>query len=147
MTNQRSEPSVRYFTLDEANRTLPYVSRIVADIVAEYDHWREEIARYEALAANRQAVDRESEEQVHVRERVDSVARRINGLIDELSRVGCVFKGFDGGLVDFYGKLGGRDVFLCWKLGEREIRYWHELDGGFAGRQELVEQLVDGEPS
>ena len=39
------------------------------------------------------------------------------------------------GLVDFIGRHQGRDVYLCWKLGEAAIAYWHELQTGFAGRQ------------
>ena len=46
------------------------------------------------------------------------------------------------GLVDFLGSRAGRDVFLCWHYGEDDIAYWHDLSGGFAGRQ-----LVDAEVS
>ena len=74
------------------------------------------------------------------------LAQQINGYLDELSSVGCVFKGFDDGLVDFYSKLDGRDVFLCWRLGESEIAHWHELDSGFAGRQSLVPELIEEQP-
>jgi hypothetical protein len=123
--------AVRYFTLEEANSAIPYISRIVEDIVAEYEKWRDCIFRYEVIAAKSTA---ESE-----------VAQRINAFIDELSKVGCIFKGFDGGLVDFRSQLEGRDVFLCWKLGEPEIQHWHELDSGFAGRQPLVPEFQKGE--
>jgi hypothetical protein len=47
-------------------------------------------------------------------------------------------KGTDG-LCDFYSVMDGREVFLCWRLGEPEVSYWHELDAGFAGRQPLAE--------
>ena len=47
-------------------------------------------------------------------------------------------------MVDFHSRIEGRDVFLCWRLGEEEITHWHELDAGFAGRQELVPELVQG---
>lgn len=135
---------VKYFTVEEANRALPYVSRVVEDVVAEYERWRDRIERYEVLAAKGRSEDGESEEQVALQQEVDEIAHRINDYIDELTAVGCVFKGFEGGLVDFYGKLDGRDIFLCWRLGEPEIRYWHELDAGFVGRQELVPELVNG---
>lgn len=135
--------SIRYFSLEEANRTLPYVRKIVEDIVKEYDRWRDCIYRYEVLAANSRADEGETDEQVALRENVDRIAQRINNFIEELSAVGCVFKGFEGGLVDFYSKLDDRDIFLCWKLGEEEIQYWHEIDTGFAGRQELTPELVN----
>jgi hypothetical protein len=132
-----TETAVKYFTLTEANATLPYVQRIVEDLVEEYQRWRACIFRYEVLAAGATTDDGETEEQVALRAEVDEVAQRINGCIDELSQVGCVFKGFEGGLVDFWARLDDRDVCLCWKLGEPDIRYWHEADAGFAGRQPI----------
>lgn len=136
--------SIKYFSLEEANRTIPYVSRIVQDIVSEYERWRDCIYRYEVIAANSSS---ETDEQARLREEVDQVAQRINRHIEELSSVGCVFKGFESGLVDFHSKLDDREICLCWKLGEPEIQYWHEVDAGFAGRKELVPELVNGESS
>ncbi len=140
-----ADERIRYFTLEEANRTLPYVGPIVADILAAYKRWRTGVRKYENLAAQKQGKEGESPELASMRGEVDDVAQQINAYLEELSTVGCVFKGFDEGLVDFYSKLDGRDVFLCWKLGESEISYWHELDAGFAGRQELAVELIQGE--
>jgi hypothetical protein len=134
----------KYFTLDDANRTLPFVSRIVQDIVDEYRRWRENIYRYELITAGRRADDPETAEQVRLRQAVDESAHRINGFIEELSLVGCVFKGFEEGLVDFRSRMEDRDVFLCWKLGEPEIQHWHEVDAGFAGRRALSPQPATG---
>lgn len=140
-----SEEPVKYFTIEEANRTLPYVRPIVSDIVAAYRQWRAGVVRYEGLASQSRTTGGESPEQESLREEVDVIARRINGYLEELSAVGCVFKGFDDGLVDFYSKLNGRDVFLCWKLGESDVSHWHELDAGFAGRKQLVPEPIEGE--
>lgn len=137
------ETPIRYFTLDEANSTLPYVRRIVSDIFEEYCSWRDTIHRYELIAAASRSDQGETDEQVALREQVDLIARRINRFIEELTQVGCVFKGFEPGLVDFYSRLNGRDILLCWQLGEDEIAYWHELGTGFAGRQALVPELVN----
>ncbi len=137
-----SDSAKRYFTLGEANKALPYVRRIVEDIVTEYDQWRDCIYRYEVLAASSKSEEGETEEQVKLREEVDQIAQRINKLIDELSNVGCVFKGFEGGLVDFYGRLNGRDICLCWKLGEPDVGHWHEVDDGFKGRKPLASEVV-----
>lgn len=142
-----TETAVKYFTVEEANATLPYVRRIVEDIVADYQRWRDCIYRYEVLAAGSRSDDGETDEQVTLRDEVDEVAQRINGFISELSAVGCVFKGFEGGLVDFHSQLDGRDVFLCWKLGEPEVAHWHAVDAGFAGRKPLAEAPVTGEPT
>ena len=129
--------ALKYFTLEEANRTLPLVKRIVRDIVEEYRRWKEHVFRYELVAASSTADRGESEEQVALRGEVDRSAQRINNFVEELARVGCVFKGFDEGLVDFYSKRDDRDIFLCWKLGEDALAYWHEVDTGFSGRQPL----------
>lgn len=132
-----TEIAVKYFTVAEANAALPYVRRVVEDIVAEYERWRDAIYRYELLSAASSAPGGETQEQVALRAEVDAIAQRINDYINELSSVGCVFKGFEGGLVDFYSRHEERDIFLCWRLGEAEVSHWHETDAGFAGRQPL----------
>lgn len=129
----------RYFTLGEANRTLPLVKRIVADITALYPRWRELVERYELAAARARPDWGESSEQVQLRGEIEDVARQINDYLEELEYVGCVFKGFDLGLVDFHGRLDGREILWCWKQGEDEIGYWHDLESGFAGRQPIPE--------
>ncbi len=57
--------------------------------------------------------------------------------LTELLTIGVVVKDVQQGLVDFYAKYEGRDVHLCWKLGEKEIGHWHETHEGFSGRQPI----------
>ncbi|HEY2825484.1 MAG TPA: DUF2203 domain-containing protein, partial [Gemmatimonadales bacterium] len=85
----------------------------------------------------RKSGDPENDEQARLRKVVDSSAARINTFIEELSLVGCVFKGFEEGLVDFRSTLNGREVFLCWKLGEAAVDHYHESDAGFNSRKPL----------
>jgi hypothetical protein len=132
----------RYFSLAEANATLPLVRRIVADITVVYPAWRELVAEYELVAAQSRPEWGESPEQIRLRTAIEARARDIAGYLAELEQIGCVFKGFDQGLVDFYGKLDGRDIFWCWKVGEVKIEYWHEIDAGFAGRQAIAVALT-----
>ncbi len=134
----------KYFTLAEANRTLPLVKRIVADILSLHPKWRDLVSRYELVAAQAKPEWGESAEQVGLRTEIESVAREINDYLLELEQIGCVFKGFDQGLVDFYGKLEGRDIFWCWKQGEERIEHWHDLEAGYAGRQ-TIPVTVGGE--
>ena len=129
----------KYFTFAEANRTLPLVKRVVADITALYPTWRELVYRYAYAAAQARPEWGESNEQLELRGDIEAVARNINQYLEELEQVGCVFKGFEQGLVDFYGKLDGRDVFWCWKVGEDRIEHWHDLEAGYAGRQPVPE--------
>ena len=128
-----------YFTIEEANRTLPLVRRIVQDIVDDYRHWKEALARYELAAAYQRPDQGESPEVVTRRREVDDIAELINGYIAELEQVGCVLKGFDEGLVDFRGRMEERDVWLCWRLGETEVGHWHEMDGSYLSRRPIAE--------
>jgi len=125
----------KYFTLAEANRTLPLVKRIVSDIVALHPQWRDLVSKYELVAAQAKPEWGESPDQVALRTQINDVAREIDQYLAELEQIGCVFKGFEQGLIDFYGKLDGRDIFWCWKQGEDRIEHWHELEAGYAGRQ------------
>ena len=137
-TNERHSdcmPERKYFTLEQANRTLPLVKRVVRDLVNEYALWKERMRRYEMLSAT--GSTEETEEQRATRRDAQEVAERISGYVEELSAVGCLLKGFDDGLIDFYGKRHGDDVFWCWKLGESRITHWHELNAGLAGRRPL----------
>jgi hypothetical protein len=128
----------RYFTVEQANATLPLVRRIVADIMDEYHRWKEILFRYEMIAASSQAAQGETPEQVALQRQVDESARRIDGFMSELSKIGCVFKGFEQGLVDFYHRRDERDVLLCWQVGEERVVHWHEVDAGFSGRQTIT---------
>jgi hypothetical protein len=117
----------RRFTLEQANRTLPYVSRIVSDIVKSHQTATDHQAKLETLRPGRayDATERE----------LGKACVRLQALVEELLDVGCELKDYQTGLVDFFGRHQGRDVYLCWKLGESRINYWHELHTGFAGRQ------------
>lgn len=134
----------KYFTPEEATHTLPLVRRIVQDIVDDYERWKGALGEYELAAASQRPDDGESDEAVALRQRVDDIARRINAYIAELEQIGCVLKGFDDGLVDFRGKLEGRDVWLCWRLGEEDVGHWHEIDEGYRSRRPLEPEPAGG---
>ena len=134
----------RLFTLEEAERTLPLVGRIVEDLMGTYPAWRAAVARYEVLTGSARAEGGESGELAAAREEVTAHAGRIDEYLRELGAVGCVFKGFEAGLVDFYSLREDRPIFLCWRLGEDRIRYWHEIDAGVAGRQPIDGAVLTG---
>ena len=71
-------------------------------------------------------------------------AKSLQGYVDELRELGVEPKGAVEGLVDFPSKMDGRVVYLCWKLGEPEVLFWHDLDSGFGGRQPLTAGSVSG---
>ena len=127
---------IRFFTVEEANRTLPLVSRIMADIVHENDRLQEVLPLLKEVRMRARRNPGAAEELEVLRADVAAISSRLEGYLDELGQIGCVFKGPQG-LVDFYSMRDGRPVFLCWRYGEKEVGYWHELDGGFSGRQSL----------
>lgn len=57
--------------------------------------------------------------------------------LDDIEQTGVIIKDFGAGLVDFPYEHEGRIVYLCWKLGEDDLSWWHEIDDGFAGRRPL----------
>lgn len=125
---------MRIFTVAEAEGTLPLVGRIVHDLMDEFPLWRGAVADYEVVSGSAKAEGGESAELAAARDRVMEHAERINDCLKELEQIGCVFKGFENGVVDFYALREDRLVFLCWRMGEPHIGHWHEVEAGYAGR-------------
>jgi len=128
----------RSFTLEEANALLPRLREILGEMQekkAELDEVRGDLGQMTRTASGNghllaQQMDRK-------RRDGEALAARLNELLSEVHRMGCEMKGLEEGLIDFRSERDGRIVYLCWKLGEERIAYWHELDVGFAGRQPL----------
>ena len=126
----------RIFTVDEANRTLPLVSKIVADLVREHQQWEDKVREFE-LATVGSSPEKPDAIAELLQFEAQRLAKDIEGYIAELHDLGVICKGMDTGLVDFRGQIDGREVYYCWKLGEPSVMYWHEIDAGFVGRQRL----------
>jgi hypothetical protein len=126
--------TVRLFNIDSANRSLPLVRRVVGDIVREYRDLmklrdaREELSAVEAAGPKLDELRAAAE--LHV--------ERLNALQDELREVGCELKDWKTGLVDFPAMHEGRQVWLCWRLGEERVTHWHEVHEGFSGRKTVA---------
>jgi len=76
----------------------------------------------------------------------EKLAEQLAQTVEEIQQTGCVVKDLDTGLVDFPSLRGGEKVYLCWKLGEARIEYWHGLEEGFAGRKPLDDAQAGEEP-
>jgi hypothetical protein len=126
---------MKTFTIDQANRTLPLVRKIVQDIVDEYAQWQRLVKALDVAAA---AAARDAAELDRLQRDIQSAAATIDRYVGELTALGVEMKGMDVGLVDFPGEMDGRPVYLCWRLGEPVVAHWHERDAGFAGRQPLT---------
>ncbi len=126
----------RSFTVDEANRMLPLVRRIVSDAVRDYWRWQDKVREFE-VASLRSSPEQPDEAAERLQTEATQLAEEIDGYLGELAELGVLFKGFDTGLVDFPGEVEGRPVLLCWQLGEEDVKFWHDENAGFIGRQPL----------
>lgn len=137
-----SAPATKYFTLEDANRTLPLVRMVVRDIVELFPDVQRRRERLEGLLSrsrrNSRKDDPYTEEVRQMESELEADEHRLRGYIDELAGLGAGLKDPVIGLIDFPAFVEGREVCLCWKLGEGEIGFWHEIDTGFAGRQPVA---------
>jgi hypothetical protein len=130
----------KYFTVEEANRTLPLVRVIVSDILRQYESVLQLKERLSSVVSDRKrpSADPYSEELAQSKAELEAEEQKLHAFIDELNELGVEFKGGPDGLCDFLTVVDGREVYLCWRLGEAEVLHWHELNAGFAGRKPLA---------
>jgi hypothetical protein len=138
----------RTFTAQEANAALPLVRAIVRDLV---EASREVVERRERLSyliggRSRDKQDPYREELAQIEDELEKDSRQLQEYVEELHQLGVEPKSAMEGLVDFPALFEGRLVYLCWKLGEPEVLYWHELEAGFAGRQLLTVESLTAQP-
>jgi hypothetical protein len=128
----------KYFTVEEANKALPLVKMIVGDIVRQYRVVEDLQQRLSRVGKERRkpSKDMYAEELAQSQAELDSEELKLMAYIEELKRLGVEFKGPE--LCDFPSLMNGREVYLCWRLGEAEVSHWHDLETGFAGRQPLT---------
>jgi len=138
-TLQKRPAQRRIFTPAEANATLPLVRAIVSDLVALSRDLVERRQRLSMLmeGKGKTARDPYHEELVQVQKDLEKDMPRLKEYVEELRALGIEPKSGSEGLVDFPAVLDGRNVYLCWKLGEPRVVCWHELEAGYAGRQPL----------
>ena len=130
--------SPRYFSVEEASSLLPRLTEILLAMQArqrELDGLRRQLVEATAQAAgNGHLLEQDLAQK---RTAVEEAASALSDLVREVNDLGCELKGIEEGLIDFRAMLEGREVYLCWRLGEERIAFWHDLDAGFAGRQPL----------
>ncbi len=139
---RHSKEMDKTFTLEEANRTLPLVSKIVDDLVRGHRSWEDKVREFE-LATVGSSPERPDAMAELLQIEAQRLAVEIEGYIAELAELGVACKSMDTGLVDFPGLRDGKRVYYCWMLGEPKVQYWHELDAGFVGRQKIEPELIE----
>jgi hypothetical protein len=121
----------RHFTVEEANAALPHVKPLLQRLRDARDLLTDEEAH--AVLADAAPSNGGGEPGTQVGEAFLEVRR----LLIALEEGGIVVRDVDRGLIDFPAIIDGREVYLCWELGEDEVAWWHELDAGYRGRQSL----------
>src|SRR5262249_5214328 len=138
MAAKKPERGKKYFTVAEANATLPLVRAIVRDITELAPALRDRHERLSRRTAHKRVPgDAYEEELDQLEEEYERDKDRMKEYMQELEKLGVELKDYFSGLIDFLCRLDGREVYLCWRLGEAEVAHWHELDAGFSGRQKL----------
>lgn len=131
---------MRLYTLEEARSILAEVVPVLEQLRLAYVELRA-IRALRAVTAERTSGDGNLIEappgSASATERVEQLTEALQQAADLLEARGILLKDPERGLIDFYHEREGEVVFLCFQLGEDDIRYWHPVDAGFAGRQPL----------
>lgn len=128
----------RQFTVEEANSLLPTVSAIMSDLRDQYARvtsLTDEIAEFEVRALGNG--HGEDAPVFHPDQDVQKIRAEMRERLLLLQGMGIVVKDIEHGIVDFPARMFGREVYLCWRLGEDAVAHWHDVETGFAGRQLL----------
>lgn len=141
-----ADEAKKYFTVVEAERLIPRLEALMArirDCHAEGGQLRAALegAQRRVMLAGGARLDQEFWRSRKVR--LAQGTAELEEKIGEILRLGVVPKDLGMGLVDFPSRLDGREINLCWRLGERRIRFWHGLDEGYAARKPLPESLEE----
>ena len=139
---QRPKPKRKYFTIEEANATLPLLRAILRDLTGLAHELRERHQRLATLQAAGNIDRAHAEEIEQLKADFERDQERMHEYEHELKNLHVELKDYFSGLVDFPCWMDDREVYLCWKLDEPEVAHWHELDAGFAGRKELKQQVL-----
>ncbi len=129
--NLMQETAIKYFTPKEAQKTLPLVKQIIRDIINNSFQIRTIV---ESMGGD-----------IYENDEVKKLAREIDGFIKELEEIGCFYKdwNFSIGLVDFPAIIDGKEVYLCWRSDEDEIKYYHDIDKGFVDRKPIPQNYLE----
>jgi hypothetical protein len=135
----------RYYTLSEVNALVPQVARAFTRLMQIRSQLKPIYKRLEQAGVAPSRSDFEidapgvSPEQLRERAAFKMLLETLNDEIAGIEALGASIKDLDTGLVDWLGEHEGRDVWLCWRFGETEVGFWHELTTGFSGRRPISE--------
>jgi hypothetical protein len=121
----------RYFTIKSANEALP-------SVIEKFNNLKKQ--KNEIMKAEQELQSSVSnfEEYMIQKQKLNSQMTKFYQLIEDLEATGVSLKGIDQGLLDFPSRRFDEDVWLCWKDGETEIKFWHDMNSGFNGRKPIT---------
>jgi len=136
----------KLFTLAQAQSLIPRVDRLLREAIALKSGFiRAERALQSfserVMLMGGMIVDRD--QFLQVKSRRESEAECLRNAMEKLQDLGCLVKDLDIGLVDFPTLFRGQEVYLCWKVGEPSIQFWHGVDQGFGGRKAIDRDFCD----
>ena len=120
-----------FFTANEANKALP-------DVIKKFEYAlakKNDITKLEQQLQTSLSTVNSFEEYVTLKQKLNSRITKFYEAVEILENTGVVVKSIEQGLLDFPSKRFNEEVWLCWKYGETEIKFWHEKDSGFMGRK------------
>ena len=122
-----------YFSVNDANEILPTV-------IKKFNHtkkMKDEVMKMEHQLSSGITQTTSLEEYATIKRELNSTVTKFYQSIEDLENTGVFLKGLDEGLLDFPAKRFDEEIWLCWKEGETEIKFWHEKDTGFMGRKPI----------
>ncbi|MEO7665385.1 MAG: DUF2203 domain-containing protein [Candidatus Limnocylindrales bacterium] len=132
----------RYYDIDAANAALPDVERILldlrdqrAELIRLRDAVSEVIDQESAVSPSTTAVAETRRIRLRMQGLIDQMQAGVTRLVDR----DVTLREIEAGLIDFPALANGRPIWLCWRLGEGPIEWWHEQDEGFGGRHALAD--------
>jgi hypothetical protein len=124
----------RTYTIEEANALVPEVRAVLLQLAVQ--HHRREAAHaelHEVLSGN--GAETMAQREARLERELAELEAGIHGLLSHLEGLNVQVRDLEMGLVDFPGQRDGRPVWLCWRLSDASVAYWHGTDEGFASRK------------
>jgi hypothetical protein len=122
-----------YFTTNEANQILP-------EVIKKFENTLEKKNQVSKLEQKLQVILETTDkfdEYITIKQQLNAAITQFYEYSEVLEKTGAVIKSIDQGLLDFPSKKFDEEVWLCWKYGETEIKFWHDKDSGFMGRKPI----------
>ena len=124
----------KYYTVEEANQALPRLRVFAKELRRIYQRITDLRPQIQGVLAKSRADSGSA-----AASKMAMAFIQFDDIVEEMAKLGAELKDPATGLCDFLALHEGRDIYLCWRLGEEEIEWWHDLHTGFAGRRHVSE--------